>query len=219
MALVMNSKFQDEIVETWRTRASKNYEYFAQVENLTSGFWAEGGAFRTLFDRLDRRRLIEVACGQGRHTVLVPPGYESILAIDTSVDAIAECKKCYAALGRIKFVASEDGCSIPAPASSHTGIFSYDAMVHFEPLTINAYLSEASRVLTPGGRGVFHHSNYSGNPTGKFTESPEWRNYMRKDLFAHFCSRNQLKVLEQIDFDWGSSEKLDCITLFEKEAA
>jgi ubiquinone/menaquinone biosynthesis C-methylase UbiE len=212
----MSNEFQDEIVETWRTQASKNYEYFAQVEKLTYVFWVENGAFRKLFDQLDRRRLIELACGQGRHTVLVPPGYESILAIDTSVDAISECRKRYGALSHVQFVLSKDGCSIPAPASSHTAIFSYDAMVHFEPLTINAYLSEASRVLTPGGRGLFHHSNYSGNPTGKFTDGLHWRNYMTRDLFAHFCSRSGLKVVQQVEMDWNDAPKLDCLTLFEK---
>jgi hypothetical protein len=89
-------------------------------------------------------------------------------------------------------------------------------MVHFEPLTVAAYLSEAARVLTPKGKGLFHHSNYNGNPTGKFTDSPHWRNYMTKDLFAHFCSRNGLTILDQVEIDWDRSAKLDCLSLFEK---
>jgi ubiquinone/menaquinone biosynthesis C-methylase UbiE len=211
-----DNKFQDEIVETWRTKSSKNYDYFGMVEDLTDQFWNPHGVFRPLFDQLDRRRLIEIACGQGRHTALVPQSYEKILAVDTSVDAIAECNRRYGGLKNVQFVLSEDGCSIPAAAESHTGIFSFDAMVHFEPLTMQAYIAEAARVLERKGRGLFHHSNYSGNPTGKFTDSPQWRNYMTKDLFAHFCSRSGLQVVSQTEIDWGESPKLDCLTLFEK---
>jgi len=212
----MTNKFQDEIIETWRTRDSQNYEYFALVESFTDVFWNPNGAFRPLFDQIDRRRLIEVACGAGRQTVLVPPGYEKILAVDTSVDAIAECQRRYSDLKNVEFILSKDGCSLPASAGSYTGIFSFDAMVHFEPLTVNAYLSEAARALETKGRGLFHHSNYSGNPTGKFTDSPHWRNYMTKDLFAHFCSRNGLQIINQVEMDWDDSPKNDCLTLFEK---
>ncbi len=212
----MANKFEEEIVDTWRTKDSRNYGYFEQVESATEGFWNPNGAFRQLFDQLDRRRLIEIACGQGRHTVLVPPGYEKILAVDTSVDAIAECRRRYGDMKNVEFILSEDGCSLPAAADSYTGIFSYDAMVHFEPLTVNAYICEASRVLEKKGRGLFHHSNYSGNPTGKFTDSPQWRNYMTKDLFAHFCSRSGLQIICQIEMDWGSSIQIDCLSLFEK---
>lgn len=210
------SKFQDEIVELWRTDKSYNYEYFSQVENLADGFWTHGEAFYTLFEQLDRRRIVEIACGQGRHTIRVPRDYDSLLALDTSVDAIAEAQKRYGDIDCIRFVVSQDGSSVPAEDGSQTAIFSYDAMVHFEPLTIHAYLSEASRVLRPGGKGLFHHSNYDKNPTGRFTDSPCWRNYMNKDLFAHFCSRHGLCVLEQVEIDWGGEKKLDCLSLFQK---
>ena len=212
----MSGSFQQEVVDLWKTRESENYGYFAQVQDQADGFWAPGQAFRTLFEKLDRRRLVEIACGQGRHSVLVPRDYESLLALDTSVDAIAEAKRRYADFNRIKFVVSQDGFSIPVADGSQTAIFSYDAMVHFEPLTLNGYLAESARSLSPGGRGLFHHSNYDKNPTGRFVDSPNWRNYMRRDLFAHFCSRHGLNVLEQVEMDWGREAKLDCLSLFEK---
>lgn len=212
----MGATFQGEIVEMWRTQDSSNYYYFEQVEKLTDAFWAEGTAFRTLFDRLDLSRVVEIACGQGRHTVRVPRRYESLLAVDTSIDAISECRKRYGDLANVRFEISNDGQSIPAPPESQTALFSYDAMVHFEPLTMAAYLAESARVLVQGGRGLFHHSNYSANPTGKFTEGLHWRNYMTRDLFAHFCSRNGLKVLERIEIDWNEAPKLDCLTLLER---
>lgn len=212
----VNGSFQQDVVDLWKTRDSHNYSYFAQVETLTDGFWRPGTPFRRLFDLLDRRRIVEIACGQGRHSVLAPRDYESFLALDTSVDAIAEANRRYGDLKPLRFLVSQDGSSIPAPDASQTAIFSYDAMVHFEPLTVNAYLAEAARVLQAGGRGLFHHSNYDANPTGKFTDSPNWRNYMRRDLFAHFCSRHGLNVLEQIEMDWGDVKKSDCLSLFEK---
>jgi ubiquinone/menaquinone biosynthesis C-methylase UbiE len=212
----VSGSFQQAVVDLWKTRASQNYGYFEQVQDQTDGFWAPGQAFRTLFDKLDRRQIVEIACGQGRHSVLVPRDYESLLALDTSVDGIEEAKRRYGDLSRIKFVVSQDGISIPVADDSQTAIFSYDAMVHFEPLTINSYLAESARILPSGGRGLFHHSNYDQNPTGRFTDSPNWRNYMTRDLFAHFCSRHGLNIIEQVEMDWGQQEKSDCLSLFQK---
>ena len=162
----MSAPFQNEIVDTWKTKDSPNYFYFEEVANMTGIFWNEGTPFRRLFNELNIRRLIEIACGQGRHTARVPARYKSLLAIDTSVDAIAECRKHHGMLPNVRFVLSKDGQSIPAESNSRTAIFSYDAMVHFEPLTMAQYVAESARVLVSGGRGLFHHSNYSGNPTG-----------------------------------------------------
>jgi len=38
---------------------------------------------------------------------------------------------------------------------------------------------------------------------------------MTKELFAEYCSENELNVVFQKVFDWGEKD-LDCISIFEK---
>jgi len=82
-------------------------------------------------------------------------------------------------------------------------------------MTIACYVFESARVLMPGGRGLFHHSNYAGNPAGRIDDSPGWRSFMTTDIMTHLLSRAGLKVLEQMKFD-RSSPGGDALTLFEK---
>ena len=89
-------------------------------------------------------------------------------------------------------------------------------MVHFDRQVILSYLADAHRVLIPGGRALFHHSNYSLNPDSPFSENPHARAYMSAQLFEEYANKSGLTVLEQKIIGWGGIENLDCITLLEK---
>lgn len=94
-------------------------------------------------------------------------------------------------------------------------IYSFDSMVHFDNEVVQNYLKEIYRVLKPGSRGFIHHSNYVGNPGGNFMENPHCRNFMSKELFAHYCIRAGMNIIEQKPLDW-ELPALDCLTVFEK---
>ncbi len=205
-----------DVIDMWKLESSPNFGYFDQYEQSVEIFWGEKGKFRELFETLDRTVLLEIACGKGRHTMLAPEPYDRIFAIDTSIDAIRAARERAKDNPKIEFYFSEDGYSIPEPDNRFTAAFSYDAMVHFEPITVAAYLKETARVLKPGARALFHHSVYAANPTGKFTESPHWRNYMTGELFAHFASRAGLRVLETHPFPWTGDVNTDALTLMLK---
>lgn len=208
----------DDIIDTWKTPGRRDFGYFDTVDSAaqTAGFWREGGLFRKRFDLLNIERTVEIACGFGRHSAQFVDRPQQMLLVDTSVGAVAEASKRFSQYPHVRVALSEDGMSIPAEDGSFTAVFSYDAMVHFEPVTVAAYLQEASRVLEPGGMVLFHHSNYEGNPTGHFQSSPSWRNYMSKDLFAHFASRAGLEVVDRITMQWGGVPDLDCLSLMRK---
>ena len=55
-------------------------------------------------------------------------------------------------------------------------------MVHFESDVIRSYLRDTMRVLEPGGRGFFHHSNYTGGEDWR--TNPSSRNFMSQAFFS-----------------------------------
>lgn len=210
--------FRNEIIDLWKTKESADFIYFTkgESEGWVASFWEPTSIFVRLFNELNTTRCAEIACGFGRHSAQIVNRCQELYLIDTSIDAIAVAKERFKAHPHVKVLLSEDGLSLPAVPNHHlTAVFSYDAMVHFEPLTVAAYLAEINRTLATHGRALLHHSNYAGNPTGKFSDAIGGRNYMTLDLFAHFCSRNGLKILYQHVLDW-SFEKSDALTLVEK---
>ena len=210
-----------DVISMWKTASSQNYRYFSKVEDEpnTLVFWAEDTPFRRLFAKLDLARVLEIACGHGRHAARVPQVYESLILLDTSVDAVAYASRRFQDNPRIKVVLSTDGVTLPVGDESLTAVYCYDAMVHFEPLTMHGYLREIHRALEPGGRALLHHSAYAENPEGHFTSSPNWRNYMPVGLFRHFCSRAGLRILDQTLMKWGNVENCDALSLVEKPLA
>lgn len=214
----IGANYRDEIVDLWKTKESPDYIYFTKGEDdkWIAAFWEPTSVFSKVFSQLNTTHIAEIACGFGRHSAQIVNRCGSLYMIDTSVDAVAFATERFKLFPHVKVALSKDGISMPDVANeSLTAVFSYDAMVHFEPLTIMLYLSEIARTLVPGGRALLHHSNYSENPTGKFSDVTGGRNYMSQSLFAHFCSRNGLKVIYQEILDW-SFAKSDALTLIQK---
>lgn len=211
------SKHHVEIIEKWKTRNGSNWEYFDIADSApwVQTFWAKESRYRPLFDQLDLTAVVEIACGRGRHTAQIVEQCGQAWLVDSSVDAADDARKRFADHLHVTVALSSDGLTLPVPDGSATAVFSYDAMVHFELLTVASYIAETGRVLLPGGRGLFHHSNYSGNPTGKIDENPGWRNFMTVDIMAHLLSRSGLRVLSQTVFD-RENPSGDALTMFEK---
>jgi cyclopropane fatty-acyl-phospholipid synthase-like methyltransferase len=91
-------------------------------------------------------------------------------------------------------------------------------MVHFHKDVVETYLIDTYRVLTPGGKALYHHSNYSDNPHTSFGQNPHARAFMKQELFRKMCEQAGLIVLQQKVMNWGNEKDLDCITLLEKPA-
>ena len=98
---------------------------------------------------------------------------------------------------------------------SLTAIFCYDAMVHFHRDIVREYLVDTKRVLVPGGRALFHHSNNSLDPDSPFDKNAHGRAYLSAALFRKYAEAAGLKVLEQRVIDWVQSKELDCVSLVE----
>lgn len=204
-----------QIIAKWHSENSADWKYFDSVEEQTDAFWDNGSLFAQYFQELDLYSVLEIACGKGRHSNRIIDKCQKLVLTDTSPSAINFARKRFESFENVTCQVC-DGESLPfIKSESVTAVFSYDAMVHFEPITIFSYLREIKRVLAPGGKALLHHSNYSASPDKEFNESPGWRNYMHKSLFSHFLARSGLKLLKQTEFDW-SVPMSDCLSLVEK---
>lgn len=96
-----------------------------------------------------------------------------------------------------------------------TAIFCYDAMVHFPPDVVESYVRDAARILVPGGRAFFQHSNYVGGDQ-HYGLNPHARNYMTQELFASFVAETPLSIEESHVLAWGDVPALDCLMLLVK---
>lgn len=192
-----------------------NSRYYSDAERWTPMFWQADGSFRPMFDKLDLTSVIELACGHGRHAAQIATAAGHIIMVDIFEDNLEFCRERLGRHKNIEFLKG-DGISYPVPNECVTAIFCYDAMVHFSPDMVRAYLRDTYRVLVPGGKALFHHSNYAAPLDRPYGENPHARNHMTADLFSKFCSEAKLAILETRVINWGSSSDLDAITLIEK---
>lgn len=193
-------------------------DYYTDAENDASIniFWGQNSPFLSLFQELNVARVIELACGRGRHVPHYIESAENVALVDILAENIEYCRKRFKENRKIAYYKNNGYDLQDISSESYTAVFTYDAMVHFEMLDIFNYLKETRRVLENGGRALFHHSNNSSDYRVTFSSGTSGRNYMSKDLFAYLANRAGLKILEQRVIDWGDVKELDCLTLLEK---
>lgn len=205
------------IAQDWAQNA---YYQDAEQASWMDVFWHANSPFLPLFQRLDLQgTVVELACGHGRHAAQIVDACTDLVLIDVNQTNIEACKARFADKPQVRCL-HNNGVDIPLPDNSVRTIFCYDAMVHFEYDAIAAYLGETERVLAPGGRALYHHSNYDGSPGAHYMQSPHARNFMTTRLFQHMARRSELEVLDTVTFGWGGGEfrreDIDGLTLVQK---
>jgi ubiquinone/menaquinone biosynthesis C-methylase UbiE len=96
-----------------------------------------------------------------------------------------------------------------------TFIYCFDSTVHFDSDVVRAYLAEFARVVRPGGKIFCHHSNYTGDPRGRSSQTHRLAQFrVSKELFAHCARKEGLVVERQQPIDWGHDGTFfDCFSL------
>ncbi|MDX2110412.1 MAG: class I SAM-dependent methyltransferase [Verrucomicrobiota bacterium] len=193
----------------------KNHPYYEEVEKYMESLWSS--CIWPHIQKCDFTAVMDLAAGHGRNSVPLSQHAGRITIVDIHGENVEFCRNRFAGDTRFTFI-QNDGLTLKEiPTGSLSLAYCFDAMVHFDSDVVRSYLAEIARVLQPGGHGFIHHSNYTGNPTGTYQDNPGWRNFMSKELFAHYCAKEGLVVLEQEVMDW-SAPKSDCVTLFQKHA-
>jgi SAM-dependent methyltransferase len=217
------SESHNNIIDTWREETSADSAYYSRFEapELMSWFWGIRTPFRVAFERyLDLTDVLEIASGAGRHSAQIVEKCGRLTLIDTSILGTKLAKERFSDAENVEVLLSIDGKSLPFDQERFSAVFSYDAMVHFEPLTVAEYVGAIASVLKPGGRALLHHSNYAKHPTNHFKDNPDWRNFMPHGFIEHIASRSGLKLIDRKTFSWkkkwGFRDKTDALTVFEK---
>lgn len=207
----------NEIANFW-----KDDPYYERAESWLPCFWDKDSIFYKRFNELDLSSVVELACGHGRHVAQYVDKADSITLVDVNEENIDYCRKRLKKYKDKIFFYQNSGNNFNAiPSSSVTAIFTYDAMVHFNLLDILSYLQDAYRILVPGGKILFHHSNnYEARLGESFLVNTHARNFMTDKIFACLAMTVGFKVLSQDIMDWGTGEwlatNLDCLSLCEK---
>ena len=135
-----------------------SYFDMAEGEEMLSRFWSDRYPFYRMFCMLDQTKIIELACGRGRHVQKYLDSAGDITLVDILEKNIEICRERYKDNSKIHYYVNNGKDLSELSDSSYTALFTYDAMVHFQYLDVNDYLKETYRVLQSGGYALFHHS-------------------------------------------------------------
>jgi ubiquinone/menaquinone biosynthesis C-methylase UbiE len=190
------------------------HPYYEAVEGWMDSMWEN---LQPYLQGVDYSVVVDLAAGHGRNSTKLLPLANRLHIVDINQENVDFCRSRFGADPRIEYHVN-DGLTLDGIADdSVTLVYCNDAMVHFESDAVRSYLGEFRRVLVPGGRGMCHHSNYTGNPGGDWLENPHWRNFMSRELFAHYAHLEGLRILVQQVSDWGpDAPDLDCYSTFER---
>ena len=190
--------------------------YYEEAEKWTFVFWDETTDFRRLFNRLDLTSVVELACGYGRHAERVVAICGRLTLVDVFQEHLDICAARLKGFPNVRYLKGDGHSFAGIPDALTTAIFCYDAMVHFSPEIVKAYLHDAARILQPGGRMLLHHSNYNAPMDQHYGLNPSARNHMTQKLFAELSAEARLLIEEQVIIPWGDDQGLDAISLLRK---
>lgn len=162
---------------------------------------------------------VDLAAGHGRNSAQLLPLAQQLHIVDINAPNIEVCKRRFGSDPRIHYHVNDGFQLTMLPAGDVTLIYCFDAMVHFDSDVVRAYLREFARVLAPRGHAFLHHSNHTGHPGGNLHAHPAWRNFMSRELFAHYALKEGLEVVRQELVDWQhDGTNSDCFSLLRKPA-
>jgi ubiquinone/menaquinone biosynthesis C-methylase UbiE len=118
-----------------------------------------GSILPRLHQWLPAETVLEIAPGFGRWTQYLKDLSRHLIVVDIAEKCIDACRNRFASASNISYFVNNGSSLAMIPDRSVDFIFSFDSLVHVEADTIEAYLVEFARTLTPDGVAFIHHSN------------------------------------------------------------
>ena len=192
--------------------------YFSMAEPGMAGSWDR--IIWPIIKDFDFDTVLELAPGAGRNTQKLMQVARVIHAVDMNEYALRKLRARFQTATRrceLHIHQNQGSDLAMIPDSSVTFIYSWDSAVHFDKAVLKEYLKEFFRVLRPNGAGFIHHSDLGAGAHVDIRKNPHWRSNMSKELFADYCQRHGLEIIEQIGLPWPPI--VDCISVFRKSTA
>jgi SAM-dependent methyltransferase len=186
--------------------------YFLEAEK--HGRWLWENLTWPFIDDSDFSTVLDLAAGHGRNSVFLLNHANRLIISDIQEGNVTICRERFGGRANVSFHVGNGYDFQPISGSELTLIFCFDAMVHFDSDVVRSYLRDTFRVLKPGGRGFFHHSNYTAGHDWR--HNPNARNFMSKQLFEHYALREGLEIIRQKVINWGELVESDCLSLVER---
>jgi len=162
----------------------------------------------------DFTHTLDLAAGRGRNSEFLLRYAETLAIMDIQPGNIEVCRARFADQPDISYYVCNGYDLQPLADASLTFIYCFDAMVHFDSDVVRSYLKDTRRVLRPGGRAFYHHSNYTDGHDWR--SNPHGRNFMSREMFGHYAVKEGLTVVRQELLNWGGEASLDCLSMIEK---
>ena len=156
--------------------------YFTKAEPHMPALWDQ--LVWPFIGDCDFTDVIDLAAGHGRNTVFLLKVAKHVTVMDIQAGNVAACQSRFIDETRLAFFTNNGFDFSPVQDNTITLIYCFDAMVHFDSDVVRSYLSDARRILKPGGRAFLHHSNYTGGH--------DWRTTRRLVIS---CLRNCLNIM------------------------
>src|ERR1700728_1528012 len=179
--------------------------YFADAEAGMESLWKD--LVLPFIEGSEFSHTIDLAAGHGRNSVILSTLAERLTIMDIQPGNIEICKQRFSGRTGVEFVVNNGFDLRPVRDEDVTLVYCFDAMVHFDSDVIRSYLRDTFRVLVAGGRGFFHHSNYTGGHDWRMNTGA--RNFMSKEMFAHYAIKEGLNILSQRVIDWSGEPTID----------
>jgi SAM-dependent methyltransferase len=186
--------------------------YFAVAEKYADSLWKN--LVWPFISDCDFANVLDLAAGHGRNSKFLLDIAQRLTITDIQPGNIDVCRKRFVDFPQVLYYVTNGYDFQPVADDTLTFIYCFDSMVHFDSDVVRAYLRDARRVLRQGGRGFFHHSNYTQGYDWR--RNPHSRNFLSKQLFEHYALKEGLVVIRQKTINWGSAVGLDCLSLVEK---
>ena len=215
MRLMSRLDYEREVCAISHIDAMNQYFEIAESAGALDFFWGKESLCHKFFDRLDLENVVELACGRGRHVPHYLDRAGQITLVDVLEENIDLCKRRFSGEDKISYVINNGYDLSELTDGSYTSLFTYDSMVHFELFDIGNYLKETYRILKPGGKALFHHSNNDSDYKASYDTGIESRSFMDAKIFAYLAYRVGFEIEEQMIVDWVYPD-LDCLTLVVK---
>jgi SAM-dependent methyltransferase len=186
--------------------------YFQMAEK--DGRWLWDNLVWPFIDDSDFSDVLDLAAGHGRNSAFLLEHAHRLTIADVQAGNVESCRRRFGELANVSYLVVNGYNFQPLADQALSLIYCFDSMVHFDSDVVRSYLRDALRVLKPGGRGFFHHSNYVGGHDWR--SNPNARNFMSKELFEHYALKEGLRIVRQRVINWGSLENSDCMSVVEK---